>query len=96
MKLKKKKNPIKIQRKDLKILGSIVESYIFTTNNFINNNLISLRIKANIPVIMMGETGFGKTSLISRIVELKDISIYILNIHAGNEDKDNFEFLKKM
>ena len=44
---------------------------------------------------MMGETGCGKTSLIRIIAELKDIIMYTLNIHAGIEDKDIIDFIKK-
>ena len=80
--------------KKLRTLENIVESYVFTSDNFIKLILISLRLKTDIPVIMMGETGCGKTSLIRIIAELKDITMHILNIHAGIEDKDIIKFLK--
>ena len=55
-----------------------------------------LRNKTNIPVIMMmGETGFGKTSLIIIISELNDITLYSLNIFVGIEEKDIINLLKK-
>ena len=81
--------------KILKTLENIVESYVFTADNFIKLILISLRLKTDIPVIMMGETGCGKTSLIRIIANLKDVKMHILNIHAGIEDKDIIEFLKE-
>ena len=56
--------------------------------------LILLRIRANIPVIMMGETGCGKTSLIRIISELKKNTMKILNIHAGITDKDIIDFME--
>ena len=74
--------------KKLRTLENIVESYVFTGDNFIKLILISLRLRTNIPIIMMGETGCGKTSLIRIIAELKDIQMHIFNIHAGIEDKD--------
>ena len=79
--------------KPLKTLEKIVESYVFTADNFIKLILISLRLRTNIPVIMMGETGCGKTSLIRIIATLKDIKMHIFNIHAGIEDKDIIKFL---
>ena len=40
------------------------EEYVLTCDNFMKCILIFMRIRSNIPVIMMGETGCGKTSLI--------------------------------
>ena len=79
----------------MRTLENIVESYVFTGDNFIKLILISLRLRTNIPIIMMRETGCGKTSLVRIIAEIKDIKMYILNIHAGIEDKDIKEFLEK-
>ena len=76
-------------------LNEIVKSYVFTADNFMKLILISLRLRTNIPVIMMGETGCGKTSLIKIIAKLKDIKFHILNIHAGIEDNDIIDFIKK-
>jgi len=81
--------------KILRTLENIVESYVFTADNFIKLILISLRLRTNIPVIMMGETGCGKTSLIRIIAELKDVKMHTLNIHAGIEDEDIIEFIKE-
>ena len=66
-------------------MEKIVESYVFTSDNFIKLILISLRLRTNILVIMMGETGCGKTSLIRIIAKLKGIKIHIFNIHAYNK-----------
>ncbi|KAG4089111.1 hypothetical protein H8356DRAFT_1007620 [Neocallimastix lanati (nom. inval.)] len=81
--------------KKLRYLKDIVDNYIFTEDNFIKLLLISLRLRTNIPVVMMGETGCGKTSLIKIIAELKGITMHILNIHAGIEDNDIIKFLKE-
>jgi midasin (ATPase involved in ribosome maturation) len=42
-----------------------------------------MRIQAKIPVILMGETGIGKTSLIRLISSITDDPIRIINIHSG-------------
>ena len=41
----------------------------------------------------MEETGYNKTFLIKIIVELKNIKIYIFNLHAGIDDKDIIDFI---
>ena len=45
--------------------------YVFTSDNFIKLILILLRLQSGIPIIMIGETGCGKTSLIKTIAKLK-------------------------
>ena len=84
--------------KDKKTLKEIAGSYVFTADNFVKMVLILLRIRANIPVIMMGETGCGKTSLIRKLSEMinngSNNKMKILNIHAGTTDKDIISFLK--
>ena len=44
---------------------------------------------------MMEETGYNKTFLIKIIVELKNIKIYIFNLHAGIDDKDIIDVINK-
>ena len=72
----------------LKSIKNIVGSYVFTADNFIKLILVLFRIEANIPVIMMGETGCGKTSLIRIMAQLMGINMKILNIHAGTNDNN--------
>ncbi len=66
-------------------LLKIEPNYVFTTDNFIKILLITLKIRAKVPIIMMGETGCGKTSLIDK---LKCYKMRILNIHGGISNKD--------
>ena len=80
-------------------LKNIVGNYVYTTDNFIKVILILLRIRAKIPVIMMGETGCGKTTLIEmafKLINKKNIEIKKLNIHSGTTDKDIIDFIKNL
>ena len=55
-----------------------------TLDNFIKMALIYMRVIAKVPVVIMGETGCGKTSLIKFFAErVKKDEIAIFNIHAG-------------
>ena len=82
-----------------KEIRNIVGNYVYTADNLIKVILIILRIEAKVPVIMMGETGCGKTRLIEMAFKLKnknkDISIKKLDIHAGTNDNDIIEFIEK-
>ena len=96
-------NPVYIEDKkpekpEEKSIEEIVGDYAFTADNFIKMILILLRIRANIPVIMMGETGCGKTSLIRKLYELLNNGVSnmeILNIHAGVTDNEIINFFYK-
>ena len=94
--IEKDKNKIDPDKLKLKSIEEIVGEYVFTADNFIKMILILLRIRENIPVIMMGETGCGKTSLIRKLSELinnGDSKMEILNIHAGITDEEIVKFL---
>ena len=87
---------VNLSEKEIK---DIVGNYVYTADNLIKVILIILRIKAKVPVIMMGETGCGKTRLIEMAFKLinknKDISIKKLDIHAGTNDEDIIKFIEK-
>ena len=74
-------------------------SYVFTADNFIKLILILTRVRANIPVIMMGETGCGKTSLLRVLSKLQnqgELKMKIKNIHAGIEEEDIVSFINQI
>ena len=82
-----------------KSLEEITQNYVFTSDNFAKMIFILMRIRANVPVIMMGETGCGKTALIRKLSELMnngDVNkMKILNIHAGTTEQEIIDFLIK-
>ena len=62
-------------------------NYIFVADNFIKMVRILLNIEAKIPIILMGETGVGKTKLLEMLAILYGKGIlnwYRLQIDAGN------------
>jgi len=66
-------NPVsKEEKSKLKSLKEIIDkdNYVITSDNFRKMILILYRILANIPVILMGETGCGKTGLIRKLYQL--------------------------
>jgi MoxR-like ATPase len=52
-----------------------------------------LRLISGIPVILMGETGIGKTSLIKLMSIIMDCRVRICDIHAGTTSKEIEEFM---
>ena len=65
-------NPIGICEKILMNYSN----YALTYDNLIKMIGIFFRINTNIPVILMGETGCGKTSLIKYLACAADVKLY--------------------
>lgn len=63
-------------------------SYILTPDNLLKMSLIYLRLQSRVPVVMMGETGCGKTSLVTALASVLGLRaanarFLVLNFHAG-------------
>lgn len=68
---------------DAAALNEISRQYALTPDNLLKMVLIVLRIQGQQPIIIMGETGCGKTSLIRFLSTVCRIDFQILCIHAG-------------
>ncbi len=74
-------------------------SYELTMDNLLKMLAIYMRLKADIPVIIMGETGCGKTRLCKYMCELqvspdqknKVNNMYIVKVHGGTTTEDIIE-----
>ena len=91
---------VKARRVSLDISNKILTEYALTADNYIKMVLILNRINSDIPVILMGETGCGKTSLIkilANIIFKGDLTnLKILNIHSGIEDNEIIQLLEQI
>ncbi|CAG8492109.1 7029_t:CDS:2 [Dentiscutata erythropus] len=57
--------------------------YALSADNLIKMALILLRARASIPVVVCGEAGCGKTSLIGFLARVVEVEFHVLNLHAG-------------
>lgn len=69
----------------------LAEGYAYTPDNMLKIIMISLRIHSNIPVVVMGETGCGKTSLIRRLAHICNVHLKVLSVHADIRENDILE-----
>lgn len=72
-----------------------LQNIVFTLDNFMKIVLIHLRLRANMPVILMGETGVGKTSLVEYLAKIIDAECKTLNVHAGVTEEEIVAHVKK-
>ena len=81
---------------EVKYIKEKLENYEFTMDNFVKMVLIYLRIRAGIPLILLGETGCGKTSLIESLVCFLRgrYRLITFNIHSGLTYVEIVNFLK--
>jgi energy-coupling factor transporter ATP-binding protein EcfA2 len=68
-------------------------TYVITVDNLLKMLSILLRVKNGIPVMIMGETGCGKSSLITQLMSVIRTPLRTLNIHGGMEDSDIIEWM---
>ena len=77
--------------------GSLqVLDYALTPDNILKMVLIIQRINAGIPVIVMGETGCGKTSLVRYLARTCDVPFHVFNFHAGITEEELVTFVSEM
>ena len=70
--------------------------YALTPDNILKMVLIIQRIRAGIPVIVMGETGCGKTSLVRYLAKTCGVPFHVFNFHAGVSEEELVRFVHKM
>jgi hypothetical protein len=75
-------------------------TYVLTVDNLIKILAIQMRFRCSIPVVIMGETGCGKTRLIRFMCNLASQgsgqrNMLILKVHGGTTDEDIVAFVRK-
>ena len=73
--------------------------YKITKDNYKKMVLILFKIFANIPVILMGETGCGKTELIKQLMKILNNGdpnfLITKNMHSGVKENEIIEVKKQ-
>ncbi|CAG8728362.1 3811_t:CDS:2, partial [Racocetra persica] len=69
--------------------------YALSADNLIKMALILLRSRANVPVVVMGEAGCGKSSLIGFLANVVEVNYEPFNLHAGIKEQDILDFMDK-
>ncbi|CAF3395094.1 unnamed protein product [Rotaria sp. Silwood1] len=70
--------------------------YVLTPDNYIKMLLIYLRVESGLPVLIMGETGCGKTALIQFLCKkILDDEMEIFRIHAGVTSEQIIDMIHK-
>ncbi|CAG8523422.1 10645_t:CDS:10, partial [Racocetra fulgida] len=67
--------------------------YALSADNLVKMALILLRARANIPVVICGEAGCGKTSLIGFLAKVVEVEFQPLNLHAGVTESAILNFM---
>ena len=92
----------RISIEEMEQLCITLGNFIFVPDNFIKIAIILMKIQAKIPVILMGETGTGKTKLIEMIDVLFnkrrvfELRIFKLQIHSGTNDESIVKFIESI
>lgn len=71
-----------------KSLYNLFSSYVLTPDNIMKLISIQLRLRYNLPIVLMGETGCGKTELFKFVCTLMETDLHRLNVHGGLTESD--------
>eukprot|EP00741_Cyanophora_paradoxa_P015457 tig00020892_g14920.t1 len=71
------------------------DGYVMTLDNLLKMGLILTRVRARVPVVVMGETGCGKTSLIRFLAKAAGVPFAVLNFHAGITERHIEEVIEQ-
>ncbi|CAG8459689.1 1476_t:CDS:10, partial [Ambispora leptoticha] len=82
-----------LARKSMKEL--VLPHYALSADNLLKMALILLRARARIPVVICGEAGCGKTSLIHFLSMMVEVEFESLNLHAGIQEEKILESINK-
>jgi hypothetical protein len=73
------------------------QDYILTADNFLKMLLIIIRARCNVPIVIMGETGCGKTSLVRFLAtEIMQEGFEVINFHAGIKEQHIIEKMQEI
>jgi energy-coupling factor transporter ATP-binding protein EcfA2 len=81
--------------KDKLSADSVDTSYVVTVDNLLKMLSIQMRIKNNLPVVITGDTGCGKSSLIKQFCAIIGAPLRTLNIHGGCSDAEIIDWLNE-
>ncbi|XP_038050110.1 uncharacterized protein LOC119723500 [Patiria miniata] len=77
-------------------LGHLNTMYALTPDNMMKMVLIHMRVKSRVPVVIMGETGCGKTTLITYLARICEVPFHVQNFHAGVSKDTIIDFIAKI
>ncbi|GES94832.1 hypothetical protein GLOIN_2v1878676 [Rhizophagus clarus] len=69
--------------------------YVLSSDNLTKMALILLRVNANIPVVICGETGCGKTSLITNLALMTKVQYQSISLYDGIEEETIIRFMSE-
>jgi|LauGreDrversion4_2_1035121.scaffolds.fasta_scaffold58837_6 MoxR-like ATPase len=79
--------------KSMKARSIDISRISFTRDNFMKLAFIYLRLRVGQSVIIMGETGVGKTAIINYLADVLNYEFRVLNLHEGVTEDDILEFV---
>ena len=75
-------------------IKELIQDYVVTTDNFLKMIMIAVKAEARIPIILMGETGCGKTSLVRVLAKILGVQFHTLCFHPGVSTDEILEFVE--
>ena len=85
-----------IELSNKKPTDNLFKSYVLTLDNIFKMVFILLRLRAKVPVVIMGETGCGKTTLVKFLAHMYAVPFHTFSLHAGTREDELLSFIDGM
>ena len=72
-----------------------MDTFTLTIDNIMKMLAVYFRTKAGMPVVIMGETGCGKTYSIKYLATFLDVPFHKMDVHGGLTEQDIVDFMLK-
>ena len=76
-------------------MGDVPERFVITIDNIMKMLAIYFRVASGIPVVIMGETGCGKTFSITYLSKFLNIRYAKMDVHGGVKEADITAFMQE-
>ena len=70
-----------------------IKTFALTVDNVMKMTALYIRITSGVPVVLMGESGCGKSAVVSFLATFLGIRVFTLDVHGGLEEEDVVEFV---
>ena len=72
-----------------------IKTFALTVDNVIKMAALYIRITSGVPVVLMGESGCGKSAVVYYLARFLGLHVFTLDVHGGLDENDVVQFVSE-